>query len=191
MSLQLLNSSDEVIAEMGDDTALLGHYGPVEYYTIHVKDSNPGFNFDEFEDVSKVEKYKISEDDYNNRDDTFRKFKEKMIAKDPNFLYKNKKKIEEDYQEEESKLIEVGARWEVIVGERRGEVKYVGKIPELANGYWVGVELDEPTGDKNGKIGGTEYFSWGDKYGIFVRPKDMKVGDFPPIDIFDEDNDEI
>lgn len=191
MSLQLKNSSDEVIAEMGDDNALLGHYGPQEYYTIHVIDSSPGFNFSDFEDTSKVEKFKISEEEYEKRDDTFRKFKENMIKKDPNFLKKNKKEIPEDFQEEESKAISVGNRCEVKLGERRGEVKYVGKIPELANGYWVGVQLDEPTGDSNGTIVENEYFSCGDKYGLFLRPNDIKVGEYPPIDIFDEDEDEI
>ena len=187
MSLQLKNTSDEVVADMGDDTALLGHYGPQEHYTIHVVDSNPGINFADFEDTSKVEKYKISDEAYDKRDDTFRKFKEKMIAKDPDFMTKNKKKIEEDYQEEEAKAITVGDRCEVI-GERRGEVKYVGKIPELANGYWVGIQLDEPTGDSNGKCGATSYFECPDKYGVFFRPQDIKVGDYPPVDpLADED----
>ena len=191
MSLQLKNLSDEVVAEMGDDSALLGHYGPQEHYTIHVIDSSPGFIFDDFEDTSKVEKFKISEEAYNKRDDTFRTFKKKMIAKDPNFMTKNKKHIDENYQEEEAKGISVGNRWQVTVGERRGEVKYVGKIPELANGYWVGVQLDEPMGDSNGSISTSEYFSCYEKYGLFVRPTDLAVGDFPPIDIFDEDMDEI
>lgn len=188
MSLQLKNNNDEVIANMSDNNALLGHYGPQEHYTIHVIDSNPGFNFEDFEDTSKVEKYEISEDAYAKRDDTFRKFKHKMMKKDPNFMTKNKKHIDEDFQEEESKAIQVGNRWEITVGERRGEVKYVGKIPELANGYWVGVQLDEPTGDSDGKLGEHEYFTCGDKYGIFVRPNDLKVGDYPPVDIFDEED---
>lgn len=191
MTLQLRNASDEVVADMTDDSALLGHFGPQEHYTIHVIDESPGYNFEDFEDTSKVEKYQISEEDYNKRDDTFRKFKEKMIEKDPNFMKKNKKDIPEDYQEEEAKGIESGARWQVTVGERRGEVKYVGKVPELANGYWVGVQLDEPTGDSNGTLGETEYFSCGDKYGLFLRPNDLKTGDYPPIDIFDEGEDEI
>mmetsp|Transcript_17003 Transcript_17003/g.14931 ORF Transcript_17003/g.14931 Transcript_17003/m.14931 type:complete len:158 (+) Transcript_17003:2-475(+) len=110
MTLQLKDNTDTVIAEMTSDEALLGHFGPVEYYTIHVIDSNPGFNFADFEDTSKVEKYQISDEDYDKRDDTFRKFKEKMTEKDPNFMNKNKEIIAEDYQEEEAKLIEQGAR---------------------------------------------------------------------------------
>lgn len=33
---------------------------------------------------------------------------------------------------------------------RRGEVKYVGKVPELGEGYFVGVKLDEPFVNSNG-----------------------------------------
>ena len=108
--MQLKNLSDEVIAEMGDNSALLGHYGPHEHYTIHVVDSSPGFNFEDFEDTSKVEKFKISEDAYAKRDDTFRTFKKKMIAKDPNFMNKNKKQIDENHEEEEAKVINIGDR---------------------------------------------------------------------------------
>ncbi len=69
------------------------------------------------------------------------------------------------------------------MGARRGEVKFVGKVPELAPGYWVGVLLDEPTGDCNGSVKGKQYFEvqGGNKYGIFVRPKDIVVGDYPPV----------
>jgi tubulin-folding cofactor B len=190
MSLQLRDTTDAVIAEMGDDAALLGHYGPQEYYTIHVIDDNSSM-FADFEDVSKVEKYKISEEEFAKKDGTFRKFKKEMLKKNPNFLTKNKQKIGEDFEEEEAKLIEVGARCEVTVGERRGEVKFVGKVPELANGFWVGIQLDEPTGDSDGSVGHTEYFECGLKYGLFSRPTDLKVGDYPVVDLFDEENDEI
>lgn len=61
-------------------------------------------------------------------------------------------------------------------------MKFVGKVPELALGYWVGIQLDEPTGDSNGTVKGKVYFeaNGGTKYGIFVRPKDLKTGDYPP-----------
>ena len=32
----------------------------------------------------------------------------------------------------------------------RGEVKYIGKIPELGLGYYVGIMLDEPFGTSDG-----------------------------------------
>jgi tubulin-folding cofactor B len=35
------------------------------------------------EDTSLVEKYTISEDAYNKREDTFRKYREKRVAEDP------------------------------------------------------------------------------------------------------------
>lgn len=63
-----------------------------------------------------------------------------------------------------------------MIGSRRGEVKFVGKVPELAPGYWVGVVLDEPTGDSNGTAKGKAYFETpggSAKYGLFVRPKDL------------------
>jgi tubulin-folding cofactor B len=56
-----------------------------------------------------------------------------------------------EFQLEESKLVEVGQRCEKAGG-ARGEVKYVGKVPGLDKGYWVGIQLDEPCGDSNGKI---------------------------------------
>ena len=87
----------------------------------------------------------------------------------------------------------MGQRCELVIGQRRGEIKYVGLVPELAPGYWVGVVLDEPTGDSDGKAKGKTYFEVpaGSKFGTFVRPKDAQVGDFPPVDDFDEDEDEI
>ena len=192
MTLQLKDTNENFVSDMGDDDALLGHYGPQEYYTIHVIDSGTGMNFNDFEDTSKVEKYKISEDAYDQRDDTFRKFKQKMKEQqNPNFIGKNKETIADDFMEEEAKLIEVGARCEIAVGERRGEVKFVNKIPELANGYWVGVLLDEPTGDSNGTIEGVPYFEAPENRALFVRPNELKVGDYPEIDVFDADEDEI
>ena len=54
---------------------------------------------------------------------------------------------------EESKSVTVGLRCETNVGSKRGEVMYVGKVPGLEKGYWVGVKLDEPTGDDySGKV---------------------------------------
>lgn len=51
----------------------------------------------EFEDVSRVEKYTISEEDYEKRDDTFRKFKAEMQKHNPSFMKPNGDSAYEDF----------------------------------------------------------------------------------------------
>ena len=63
---------------MGDNNKTLHDYQCQNDYTIHVCYTGPN-TVGQWEDVSKVEKYTISEEDYNKRDDTFRKFKDEMI----------------------------------------------------------------------------------------------------------------
>lgn len=92
---------------------------------------------------------------------------------------------------DEAEAIVVGSRCQLNTGDRRGEVKYTGKVPGMGAGYWIGVLLDEPVGDSNGTHKGKQYFEAGDKCAAFVRPTDLQVGDFPERDIFDEEEDEI
>jgi len=85
--------------------------------------------------------------------------------------------------------IEVGMRCEASPGNRRGSIAYVGIIPELGGGgHWVGVIFDEPVGKTNGttKEGTTYFEAPGEKYGGFLRGKNVTVGDFPELDILDE-----
>ena len=67
----------------------------------------------------------------------------------------------------------------------------MGKVPGLGAGYWVGVVLDDPSGECDGSVGGTQYFECPDLFGSFVRPKDVEIGDFPPEEEFDMENDMI
>jgi tubulin-specific chaperone B len=84
--------------------------------------------------------------------------------------------------------IEVDMRCEVQPGGRRGTVKYVGEVPELANagGYWVGIVFDEPVGKSDGTVQGQQYFEAMPKFGGFCRGKNVNVGDYPERDLFDE-----
>ena len=59
----------------------------------------------ELDDVTKVEKYEISDESYNKRDDTFRKFKQDMQKKDPNFMKKSGTAIPADFQKEQAEKI--------------------------------------------------------------------------------------
>jgi len=40
--------------------------------------------------------------------------------------------------------LQVGDRCEVNPGGKRGSVQFVGKLPAIAPGFWVGVQYDEP-----------------------------------------------
>jgi tubulin-folding cofactor B len=65
----------------------------------------------------------------------------------------------------------------------------------MAAGYWVGVKFDEPVGRGDGTVKGKIMFKAEPKYGGFIRPGKVSVGDFPEKDIMadleDSDDDEI
>ena len=151
MKLELRDSSDKAVCEMPDNAQTLGDFAPQENYTIHVVDDSGTAIKNEFEDVSKVEKYKISEKAYNERDDTYRKFAENnphiMAAKKAN-------QIPEDFCKEEADKMEKDQRIETTIGNNRGKIAYIGKVTKLGAGYWVGIILDEPYGNSNGVVNG-------------------------------------
>ena len=78
--------------------------------------------------------------------------------------------------------MKVGDRCEVTLGGKRGEVKFVGKIPAIAPGWWVGVQYDEPVGKNDGTVKGNRFFECPPKYGGFLRPDKLQVGDYPELD---------
>lgn len=54
-------------------------------------------------------------------------------------------------------------------GVRAASVAYFGEV-EFASGDWLGLVLDQPTGNHNGKVHGREYFQCAPFHGTFVRP---------------------
>ncbi|KAF0709461.1 hypothetical protein AaE_012880 [Aphanomyces astaci] len=197
----VLKSGSTVIGIMDDERRMLGYY-PVQHgMTIHVVDNDP-FSLAKgggLEDVPLIKKYEISEEDYDKRANTVRNYKREQIAKDPNWkppvlMGAGLRGIKKDYGPETVEGIDVGMRCEVTPGGRRGRVAYVGVVPELASseveGYWVGVVFDEPVGKGNGCVKGTRYYDCLDKFGGFIRPPNVQVGDFPPQDelLSDEDD---
>jgi hypothetical protein len=69
-------------------------------------------------------------------------------------------------------------------GERKGEVRYVGKIPEIAPGYWIGVHYDEADGKNDGSIKSNgkdiRMFQCVQGFGGFLRPNHFRVDPDPP-----------
>mmetsp|Transcript_30596 Transcript_30596/g.90697 ORF Transcript_30596/g.90697 Transcript_30596/m.90697 type:complete len:274 (+) Transcript_30596:177-998(+) len=205
MFLQLLDESGNVCATLSEDHRMLGYYSPHNGYTIHIVDTDPtsasagGW----LEDTALVEKYKMSDEDYGNREESYRRFKAKKLAEDPEWTLEKEmcikrgvpynppapKVTDPDHLKDVAEKISVGQRCKVEPGDRRGEVCYVGRVEGLPPGYWVGLRYDEPLGKNDGAVKGKRYFDAPAGYGAFVRPDKVEVGEFPPIDEFASDLD--
>merc|ERR1712167_493721 len=146
-----------VVAQLDDMTKPLGFYAPEDGWGIHVHDSDPnslsagGW----LEITALVKKYEISEEDYDKREGTVRKWiqskkaqdptwtieKEIMRRRDPNWEPPAPKP--ENYEHDEAALLEINSRCEVSLG---------------------------GSTSKDGCVKGVRYFECPDGYGTFVRP---------------------
>ncbi|XP_073347459.1 tubulin-folding cofactor B [Pagrus major] len=187
MDLELFSVTDKFMQKMDDNDALLGSYAVDDDSRIHVIDRSGG-KMGEFDDVSRVEKFELSADAYEKRTDSARSFMKKHRIGHFNEEEVAKKKAEQAAQREEQKAaadaISVGSRCKVQVSgqpTKLGTVMYVGTV-DFKPGHWVGVKYDEPLGKHAGTVAGKQYFECEDKYGGFVKPLNVIVGDFPEED---------
>ena len=68
MQLQLYDSDeDKLVCELTDDAATLGSTGAEDGWRINVVDKDPSKKIGEFEDLSKVQKYEMSKEEYGKR----------------------------------------------------------------------------------------------------------------------------
>ncbi|MFT7812984.1 kinesin-like protein KIF13B isoform X2 [Arapaima gigas] len=61
-----------------------------------------------------------------------------------------------------------------VGGGKSGTVRYVGPA-DFADGIWVGVELDTPSGKHSGSVGGRQYFQCRPGYGVLLRPDKVSL----------------
>jgi len=170
MILKLFDESGQLVCSMSDNDSQLGNYSVHDYYTVHIIDLDPTtINFDNLEDIPK---YRISEESYNARPNTFRRFKKEQMRNNPDFM---KPKIPEDYLEDLAKQFQVGTRCRVIPQSVEGTVKYVGRVPQAQPGFYLGIDLDDPLGQNDGSVEGVYYFECPPSHGIFVRPNMAEV----------------
>eukprot|EP01059_Diplonema_ambulator_P036241 TRINITY_DN8970_c0_g1_i1.p1 TRINITY_DN8970_c0_g1~~TRINITY_DN8970_c0_g1_i1.p1 ORF type:complete len:262 (+),score=72.19 TRINITY_DN8970_c0_g1_i1:55-840(+) len=189
MILQLKDRNGQMLYDNMDDDKMLGYYSPMDGQIVHAVDLDPNAKqkVRSWTDVSLVEKYEISEEDYNKRENTVRAQKlarmEKLRAEGK--LPEQKVADPEAFADEAANM-KPEDRCIVFPGDRKGTVRYVGKIPELKAGYWVGVEFDEPVGKNDGSVKGKRYFECRPNYGGFTTPDKVTVGDYPEDDILAE-----
>ena len=68
MQLQLYDSDeDKLVCELTDDSATLSSTGAENGWRINVVDKDPSKKKGEFEDLSRVQKYEMSNEDYSKR----------------------------------------------------------------------------------------------------------------------------
>lgn len=136
-----------MIGELSDNTKMLGFYSVESGMEIHVIDTDP-YSLSRgggLTDTSLIEKYRMSDEAYNNRKGTLREFLKEQRAKDPNYKLKPKSDQQSNPTEpppadvgiESVVGINIGDRCEVMPGKRRGTVQYIGEVPQLKEGYWV------------------------------------------------------
>ncbi|KAL1733637.1 CAP Gly-rich domain-containing protein [Schizophyllum commune] len=191
-ALFLLNTVDDEqpIADLSDDSRPLGYYGVKDYQAIKVTDLNPATSFTgQLTDTSNVDKFELTEEEYAKRNDTVMAYKQRMK------MGRFAEKAESPAAEKKEVNIPVGSRCEIETNEpglhKRGTVRFVGETKFGSGGVWVGVEYDEPMGKNDGSVQGERYFTCAPKYGVFVRPEKVKVGDFPPEELNLDDDEEM
>lgn len=143
--------------------------------------------------------FKLSEEDYERKSDSVLQWKKqnKLGRFDPK--YQDKILKDRDLQLQNAKQLEVNERCLVIPSEdggmeRRGWLRFLGKVPEINNDdMWCGIEFDEPLGKNDGSIKGKRYFGpVRSNHGGFIKPSQVKTGSqYIPIDEFASSDDEI
>uniref|UniRef100_A0A7S1TNN8 CAP-Gly domain-containing protein n=1 Tax=Phaeomonas parva TaxID=124430 RepID=A0A7S1TNN8_9STRA len=189
-----LRSGGSNLARLDDDSRMLGYYSPEHGMEIFVLDTDPHSLSTNggLEDVSLVEKYRMTDDDYDRREGTLRDWVRKKKAEDPNWRpdwegEKKERTIDPiDLSDECLQGLSVGERCEADPGGRRGVLMFLGQVDGLADGYWAGVKFDEPVGKADGTVKGVRVFDCEPRFGGFIRPRNVKTGDYPERDLLDD-----
>ena len=187
------------IAQLDDDSKMLGFYSVTSGMFIHVTDVDPHSisKGGALENVNLVERYRMDEETYDKRKGTVREWIREQRAKDPDWkppqmpgaAEANARTKSLPCTAADAAHIVVGSRCEVQPGGRRGCVKFCGSL-EGKEGVWVGVELDDPLGKNDGSAGTVRYFTCAENHGTFAKPTNVQCGDFPN-ELDDSDDDEM
>lgn len=152
MQLELFDIENKLICPLSNNDALLGSYPIEDGMRLHVVDKFSLQNEMEFE---SLEKYEMPAEEYAKKSDTVRAYllRNKLGKYQDDELKKQKDVV--DSEKEESILgesMKEGSRCQVTLSgaaRRLGTIKYSGLVEGL-QGYWIGVQYDEPLGKNDG-----------------------------------------
>jgi len=193
MTISVFDKDDKPVCSLDNDSAMLGSFPVDDGHRLDVHDTSRTKG--EFENTSTVEKFELSKDEYSNKADTLQAYlkKNKLGKYNEEEMAALAKEKEDQEKKEEQRIcdggIKVDARCQVAVPnqlKKRGTIKYVGKVG-FQPGWWVGIQYDEPTGKNDGSVKGKRYFTCPEKYGGFVKPEAVEAGDFPELDLSDDE----
>ncbi|RMD39271.1 hypothetical protein DV735_g5864, partial [Chaetothyriales sp. CBS 134920] len=197
---------------LDDDGAQLSSFPLRKGAVLEVVDTRPRGAQINWGNVSEVDKYVMTEEEYAKRNDSVMAWKkrQKLGRFDPSqksvdqLTVERRQKDEEEVQE---KGIQVGLRARVGKDDgKRGEVRWLGEVEGLGGArergcVWVGVDLDEPVGRNDGSVevekedgkGKVRLWEGKAKHGVLVRPEKVEVGDEWTVldDLLDEDMEEV
>eukprot|EP00922_Rhytidocystis_sp_ex-Travisia-forbesii_P052506 GHVS01077877.1.p1 GENE.GHVS01077877.1~~GHVS01077877.1.p1 ORF type:complete len:245 (+),score=57.56 GHVS01077877.1:589-1323(+) len=175
-----LNREDWRLQEYGVDTG----------WQLYVDDVGGGQVINEERLLlDKSTKVTMTNEEYDKRQNTMRKFLGELKNKGTKEEEESCKKVTDEKEsiaaamtvEEAQERFPIGSRCSVGPGDRRGNIAFVGNRRD--GKVWVGVGLDEPLGSTDGTEGGVKVFDCdGMKYGEWARPAVVEVGDFPAVD---------
>ncbi|XP_060660682.1 tubulin-folding cofactor B [Drosophila nasuta] len=178
-----LYKGDNHVTSLTNNDAKLGFYINCDGLRLHVVDTFASFGYN---DNETVEKFELTQDQYEQRTNSVRNFlKQNRLGKYNEEEMRQMEEKRREQAEEVQKRAELciaGSRCQVTVPgnpTRRGTIKYNGEL-EGKTGIFIGVQYDEPLGKNNGSVGGKAYFVCPPNYGGFVSPLSVEVGDFPP-----------
>ncbi|WAQ83733.1 hypothetical protein PtA15_4A181 [Puccinia triticina] len=184
---------------LDNDQLSLADYGLQDGATIDVVDSDPraASQAGQYNDVSQVDKFELPKEEYEKRPDSLLAFK--MRNKLGRFNDADPaEQPAEPAPPSQSELLgryPPGSRCQLVSRSStadalpaRGTLRFVGPAEfNQKHPFWIGVELDEPSGKNDGSVDGHRYFTCPPSRGIFVQPDRIQIGDFPPIDFLQDD----
>ena len=192
MKLKLLDKEKKFICDLNDGNKMLGYYPVEDGYFLSVEASQ---NLIGTVEDPNFKRFELTDEEYAKKKGTVREFKEKLkigqFSENASELAKRKEEERQEKLENEKKLaegIKVSSRCQVTVPGQMTRLATVMFVGEMENkvGHWVGVKYDEPLGKNDGTVDNKRYFECLPKYGGFVKPEFVVIGDFPE-ETFDDE----